>query len=402
MSLFSKPSPKRPSVQRPTKPQIIVPPPIVVPRTEVELGAYCFGGYQLERTEFDKVTRTECPHRFPWAASTATDRLLVAGNPHDQADPADTLQALREYEQYGLKWRIYQVQHPHANTQEHLLPEARRGVQRLLMSHCADNHPEDSPIRFALANWDVNAGKIGEENYHIELKALGFDMELSWRTYGVTAAQYMKQRNYLEMPDGRLVLFHGHAEKLAFYESFWQIKPERIIEWLRDEVRKATGKELYLVAVNVDTMNPNIEDVNERVFLKRWGFDAFAHYLLHGDGTGWESAMGSYRYWSARDLKAARAADLKYWCAATTGFDSRGWYPPPGGDVYVPTRAQLRAHLIERIHYVRDNSPIVEPKIPLYADDEIFEGGIIRPMRPKQLHDGYEVMETIHEASLAA
>lgn len=325
----------------------------------------------------------------------------MLGTPHDERDPAITVQTCKWMEQYGVKWLIYQVQHPHALTTPERLPiERRDGVPALLMSHCADNHPVDTKVRFALANWDVNAGKKGEENYWIEIAWGKDEAENSWRVYGRNVAKYAMHPRYLHL-NGKLVLFHGAAENLAFYDTMFGLNPLEITEAWRDEVRKATGKELYLVAVNTATQNPAVEDVNERVFLKRWGFDAFAHYQLFGTKRTWEDAMATYDYWMQRDLRAARVAALKYWPAATAGTDATGWYPPP--DVFIPTKAQFVAHLKKQMQFAADNYPVTELKVPICASGEYFEGESIDPFLSdgKQLHDGFEILEGIQEAQAA-
>lgn len=373
-----------------------LPESVTVPALRPTTVVYVFSGWQTERMEFGLVPGSECPNRFPWKVLQTDDRHMALGE-YDEADPSITLQRIRWMEEAGVDCLAYQVQWAHAHAHPSLLPSWRSPLPSpLLMKHCADNHPIESNIKWFFDNWDVMSTAGDRENYWSEMQSLGWNsvkMLESWRMYARTVASYMTRPSYMRI-DNRPILMHGSAQGLAFYQIRFGINPAQIISIFREEIKAATGQNPYIIATNTDP-----EMIK---FLRGWGVDAIADYLLHDHG--WQATMNMYRYWWGRHLTECKTDTLDYWIAMTCGYDSAAWGSPVRDDtgkpyVHQPTATQFADHVREARKVASENVKCTRGFTILYALNENGEGGIFEPMAPNQLHDGDELLDAFRLAT---
>ena len=110
-----------------------------VKKPPVSLGVSVFTGWADPRPEYGKVPGVQCPALHPWAQMRTTDRVPAIGQ-YNEADPAVTAWRLAQMERGGIEWVTYQHEwSPH--------------LGQLLMNHCAENHPDDARVQFALIRW---------------------------------------------------------------------------------------------------------------------------------------------------------------------------------------------------------------------------------------------------------
>lgn len=332
-------------------------------RTQVAIthGVYVYCGFASPRPEWGKVPGIQCPTQWPWKLQTK-DRVPALGE-YDERNPDVTKWRLQQMQRGKIDYACYQV-------------EWRHDSYELLNSHCADNHPADSPTKFCLSFWDVlNSGS--SDSYLPTL--LPAQVSMSWAAFaGTIARKYMQQPNYLRV-DGRPVLFIGAAQNLRSYQK-QDHSPSDILSIVSASVLNVTGKKPYLIATGTT------KDV--RASLKSWGFDAFTEYLLYSDS--WENAAATYRQWWSEAIRDAKTYGLEYWVPACVGYDPRAW-----GETttpFMPTPAQFMEHLKEARALARENAKITRGQVIVYALNELGEGGILEPMLPGMLHDGDEML----------
>jgi hypothetical protein len=359
-------------------------------------GITVFSGWKRHRTEFNNndggVPRMQCPAEYPWLEFKTSDRKMAFGidGTYDESDPEITTQRL-QLMQYGrFDFACYQIEWAHNQTQPTLLSPWTRKIDPLLMSHCADNHSPNSPIKFCISLWDVMACS-NDKNYWEEMKMNGWtykEMEASWRLYArMIAERYMTKPNYLTMADGRLVLFEGWVHGLEFYSSEFGVSPERIIQILREEILAVTGKQIYLIATST-----SLEFIPR---IAQWGFDAFTEYLLYSDN--WKNVMNVYRGWWYAAVEICKTTGLEFWVPTTCGYDSTAWGNPVK-DIFIPTASQLEDHLKEAREFTKKNIKFTKGFLINYAWNEIGEGGIMEPMQNGQLHNGDEMLQAHRRA----
>lgn len=362
------------------------PVPVVVPSPQVQMGVSVFCGWANPRAEFGAVPGVMCPAEWPWKALQTDDRNMALGQ-YDEADPAVTVTRCEWMIEAGIDFCTYQIEWAH----EHSCPDKRPRWRKVLdspltMSHCADNHPEDSPSQFCVSWWDTMAW----DDIWREMLGNGWtvdDVIDSHRQFARTVAvRYMTRPNYLSV-SGRPVLMRGAAETLLNHKDRFgfDLTPAQVVTIWRDEIRAVTGKELYLVGTSVD---PPV-----RPLLKGWGFDALTEYLLHG--YGWDDTMRVYRDWWARDLKECKESGLDFWVPTTSGYDSKAWGSPVAAS-HMPTASQFTEHLKEARALAAANGIGF---VLTYAWNENGEGGIVEKMAAGQLHDGDEMVRA-HRAVL--
>lgn len=373
---------KKPSTKPDLPPAVVpkpVPPPVAQKPVTMVTSVFC--GWASPRPEFGAVPGSQCPNEWPWKAMQTEDRIPAMGE-YDERDPAVTAWRLQKMKEGGIDVACYQVDwsHEHAVKAPDYLPPL---PTPLLMAHCADNHPTDSPVKFCLSFWDVMTGPEGVEYFTALKRDRGWtdaDLEESFGKFANAVTSYMVQPNYWHI-DGRPVLYRGWAHTLAFYkEQFgFNVAPERIIAIWREEIKAVVGVEPYLVATSMDPAY--------RQNLKAWGFNCLTEYLLHGDG--WDTAMAVYRGWWATDLAECRQQGIEYIVPVTAGYDSRAW-GSLGPPVHIPTAIQFEAHVREARKLARDNADIcrgvgsyswsewgeqesvIEPHMPEYGGDTML------------------------------
>ena len=310
------------------------------------------------------VPGVQCPWQWPWKTIQTPDRVPAVGQ-YDEADPSVTAWRLREMEKGGVGYLIYQVEWAHEHTQPDRLPEWRKRLPSpLIMSHSADHHAEnhpDSPVEFCVAIWDVST-QAGHDFWKELVEGEGWtarEVEEGWRQFGrAVATRYMTKPKYLRI-DSRPVLFRGNAHTLPFYDRMFGVSPERIVGFVREEVRAVTGQDLYLVATATEhSYWPKLKSI---------GFDAATEYLQHSDT--WEHAAAWYRIVWTEQLAEAKRYGLDFWVPATCGYDARAW-PRSNQDVFIPTPAQFKAHMLEARKFARDNYDITRGMIATYSVNE--------------------------------
>jgi hypothetical protein len=224
-------------------------------------------------------------------------------------------------------------------------------THRLLYSHCADNHPEDSPVEFCLSFWNVLAGASDADwsKYNRE-RVLAY-----WTRYATLHLPYIGKRNYKRI-DGRPVLFRGYVHRLPFFEQF-NVTPREITEVIRSVIPNA-----YLVATATERETYPL--------LKGWGFDAFTEYLLQG--SSWTHAMETYRWSWNQGIATAAKHGLDYWVPATSGYDASAW-PTAYQNRFIPSPVQFRDHLIEAREFARRNFVYTRGQVLTYSWNEFGE-----------------------------
>lgn len=358
---------------------------VVPPDWNPPMGVSVFCGWASPRKEYGAVPGVQCPSLWPWKAIQTKDRVPALGE-YDERLPEVTQWRLEQMQRGKIDFVCYQIEWAHEHTQPSLMPTWRPPLESpLLNSHCADNHPPDSPVKFCVSLWDVSAN----DPLWNDMVAAGWtikEAEESWRLFArEVATRYMSRPNYFTI-DSRPVLFRGYAEAMQHYEIRFGLTPTRIVRIVREEIKSVTGKGLYLVATATDPPY--------RKNLKALGFDCLTEYLLHGDR--WQGAMASYRDWWVRDLAQCEADGLDYIVPVTSGYDSRAWgnLGPP---IHQPTAVQFREHLREARALARENAKTVRG-VCAYAWSEFGEGGIIEPLQPGMLHNEDEMIVAHREA----
>lgn len=375
------------------KPPPVIPPVVTPPAPALTMGLSIFCGFASERIEFGAVPRIQCPYPRPWDSLVTNDRKMMLSTPgmapgtYDERELSVTLQQIAWMEEGKKDVCSYQIDCAMEQTNWLKMPNYRpRLASPMLMTHCAENHPADSKVKYFLSDWDVSAQLLAPnsgDSIWEEMIANGWnrsDVETAWILRGQFIGRHAKKGSYFEIDD-RPVFMRGWAHLLPEYERVFGITPKRIADILRSEVRAATGKVLYLISTQTDASTWPLH--------KEWGFNAVTQYALHGHG--WAAAMGAHRHWRGQLLAFAKESGLDVWIPATCGFDSRAW-DSPEPTIYIPTIPEYIEHIKEARQFARDNYKYTRGIVMEYAGTEIGEGGIWFPMMPGQLHDGDELM----------
>lgn len=349
--------------------------------TPLYMGVSVFTGWASPRPEYGLVPGVQCPNQYPWAQMKVPNRVPLLGQ-YDEANPNVTIWRISHMIDGKIDWCTYQHEwSPHLN--------------RLIMNHCAENHPADSPIKFAMSWWDVLSNSSDGVSYYDNTYAIAGNAEpwtherivLSLAAYSKACAAIMAKPSYLKI-DGRPVLFRGAANSLQFYAK-WGLTPKQVL----DLTASAITPRPYLVATACD---PAFHS-----HLKSWGFDAFTEYTLYSDS--WAHAMDTYRFRWDLAIMTSKLTGIEYWVPACAGFDARGYLAEAEaaklGFFEPPTPADFTAHLVEARQFARDNAQYTRGRIISYAWSEYYEGGTIEPMKPKMLHDGDELLKA-HAAAV--
>lgn len=340
------------------------------------MGVSVFTGWASPRPEYGLVTGCQCPSEYPWAQMRVGNRVPAIGQ-YDEARPEIASWRLEQMQRGGIDWCTYQHEW-----------SFHRG--ELVMNHCAENHPADSPIQFAMSWWDVQSAATDSLNMRYWDSTYPLNGVIPIWTkenisaglvaYGRACKPIMAKASYLRV-DGRPVLFRGYANTLQFYARFG-LSPKDVL----DLVSKGAGERPYFVATSCDpTVYP---------LLKSWGFDALTEYQLNSDS--WAHVLNIYRDRWASALKIARATGLHYWVPATAGFDARGYLPDADARVLgytePPTPADFTAHLMEARELAETNYDVTQGRVISGAWSEHYEGSVIEPQMPNQLHNGDEML----------
>lgn len=256
----------------------------------------------------------------------------------------------------------------------------------LLYTHCADNHPHDSPVSLCFSDFDVMTHKPLTEERRIEQEAYW----KGWTSARCREAQRQKGRDFAEhfkhpkyrRVNGRPVIYRGNADSLLFYARF-DITPREVLSLISE----GAGEEIYFVATNTPTSYYRQ--------LGSWGISAFTEYLSFSKS--WNDVMALYRVKWAEGIAIARATGLKYWIPVTTGFDSRAWYEHPS--LFIPTKAQFEQHVKEANEVAAKNFDATDGNVCYEALNEIGEGSAFLPFAPNQLHNGREMLDAMIRAT---
>lgn len=369
----------------PEKADVKVKPAPVVQKKLTAVGSV-FCGWETPRSEYGAVPGVQCPNQFPWDVLQTKDREPSQGY-YNEADPAVTIERLKQCEAGGIDCVSYQVEFAHEHTQPKLIPTWRPTLPSpLINAHCIDNHPSDSPVKHFVSWWDTSAGDPLWQEMKLE-GWTGSEVVQSHTRFAHEVSKYMTRPNYLTV-EGRPVLMRGAPENLEFYEREFGIHPRDITDLWRHVIRDTLGKEIYLIATSVD--------VGARPKLKEWGFDVLTEYRLEADG--WDKTMDAYRQWWATDLKQCREQGLDFWIPATVGFDGSAW-GYQNSLPHQPTPSQFTDHIREVRKLAADNYDVTRGFYCIYAMTEFGEGGILEAMKPGMLHDGDEML-VAHKAAL--
>jgi hypothetical protein len=329
------------------------------------------------RPEYGLVTGCQCPVEWPWEAMRATNRVPAIGQ-YDEAKPEVTSWRIEQMTRGGIDWCSYQH-------------EWSFHLGKLVMNHCAENHPADSAVSFAMSWWDVQSAATDSLNLKYWDSTYWTDGRLPIWTrenisagliaYGRACAPIMAKASYLRIDD-RPVLFRGYANTLQFYADRFGISPKEVL----DLIAEGVGERPYFVATSCD---PTVYPA-----LKSWGFDALTEYQLNSDS--WAHVLNIYRDRWASGLRVAKATGLHYWVPATAGFDARGYRPDSDavrlGYTEPPTPADFTAHLIEARDIAERNYDLTQGRVITGAWSEHYEGSILEPQMPGMLHDGDEML----------
>lgn len=353
-----------------------------IPRP-LAMGVSVFTGWASPRPEYGLVTGCQCPSEYPWAQMRVGNRVPAIGQ-YDEARPEISSWRLEQMQRGGIDWCTYQHEW-----------SFHRG--ELVMNHCAENHPADSPISFAMSWWDVQSAATDALNLSYWDSTYPFEPPLPIWTkenisaglvaYGRACKPIMAKASYLRV-DGRPVLFRGYAHTLQFYARF-ELSPKDVL----DLVSEGAGERPYFVATSCD---PQVYPL-----LKSWGFDALTEYALYSDS--WANVMEIYRDYWKRTIETCRRTGLEYWVPALAGFDARGYLPEADasklGYFEPPNPAAFTAHLIEARTVAEENYELTRGRVLSYAWSEFYEGGIIEPQAPGMLHNGDEML-LAHQAAV--
>lgn len=341
------------------------------------MGVSVFTGWASPRPEYGKVPGVQCPVEYPWRSMLRRDRVPAIGE-YDEARPEVTLWRIQQMQRGGIEWCTYQH-------------EWSLHLGRLIMNHCAENHPADSPVQFAMSWWDVLSAASDPINlgYWDSTYALDTGPLPVWTkenvsaglfAYGAACAPFFAKASYLHL-DGRPVLFRGYAHALPFYARFG-LTPKDVL----DLISGGAGTRPYFVATSCE---PAVYRQ-----LKSWGFDAFTEYALYSDS--YEHVRQVYRdYWES-SIAIAHETGLDFWVPALAGFDARGYLNDTEASklgYFEPSSAQaFTDHLTEARAFARANSKHTRDRVISYAWSEFYEGGIIEPLQPGMLHNGDEML----------
>lgn len=340
------------------------------------MGVSVFAGWASPRPEYGTVPGVQCPLEWPWRGMKVPNRVSALGE-YDEALPEVTLWRLAQMARGGISWCTYQH-------------EWSFHLGKLLMNHCAENHPADSAIQFAVSWWDVLSAANDELNlrYWDSTYALAEPLPI-WNkanisfgliAYGQACAPLFEKASYLKI-DGRPVLFRGYAHTLRFYQRFG-LSPKDVL----DLIASGTGVRPFFVATSCDpTDHPN---------LKSWGFDAFTEYALYSDS--YEHVRQTYRYFWDRCIGIAKEKGIRFWVPALAGFDARGYLSDEEASklgYFEPAQpSDFTDHLIEARTFAQKHYAETQGRVLTYAWSEFYEGGIVEPMQPGMLHDGDEML----------
>jgi hypothetical protein len=342
----------------------------------LSMGVSVFTGWASPRPEYGLVTGCQCPLEYPWTGMRLPNRLPAIGQ-YDEARPEVTSWRLEQMRRGGIEWCTYQH-------------EWSMHLGELVMNHCAENHPDDSLISFAMSWWDVQASATDPLNLRYWDSTYWDDGRLpiwtrenisaSLVAYGKACAPFFRKASYLHVDD-RPVLFRGSAHTLQFYARFG-LSPKDVL----DLIAAGAGERPYFVATSC------IPEVHDQ--LKSWGFDALTEYALYSDS--WANVMTIYRdYWN-RTIDMCDRTGLEYWVPALAGFDARGYLPEEDasklGYFEPPNPAAFTAHLIEARTFAEKHYDRTRGRVLSYAWSEYYEGGIIEPMASGSLHSGDELL----------
>lgn len=330
------------------------------------MGVSVFTGWASPRPEYGLVPGVQCPNPRPWEMMRTADRVPAIGQ-YDEANPAVTAWRLEQMQRGGVDWCTYQH-------------DWSPNLGKLIMNHCAENHPADSPISFAASSWDVLSNSKDGGAYFADPRWTRDAMIESIKGYGRALKPLIEKASYLRIAD-RPVVFRGGAHSLLFYET-WGLSPTDVLNLIAGELPERP----YFVATACEhSVHP---------VLKSWGFDAFTEYALYGDS--WDSVMRTYRDFWARSLELARSTSIDFWIPTLAGFDARGYLPDVDaarlGFFEPPNPAAFTAHLVEARELADRHYEVTRGRVLSYAWSEYYEGGVIEPMAPGALHSGDELL----------
>lgn len=339
------------------------------------MGVSVFTGWASPRPEYGQVPGIQCPVEYPWRNMRVPNRVPAIGE-YDETLLEVTVWRLGQMQKGKIDWVTYQHEwSPH--------------LGRLIMNHCAENHPADSPIQFAMSCWDVQAAATDELNLTYWDSTYRLPVELPIWTkenisaalvaYGTACALLFTKASYLRI-DGKPVLFRGCAHALRFYERFG-LTPKAVLNL----IAHGCGVRPYFVATACE---PQVHPL-----LKSWGFDAFTEYNLYAGN--WPDVALTYRdYWN-RAIGVAKETGIDYWVPASTGFDDRAW---SGSVVFMPTPAEFTEHLQEARQFAHENYRYTRGRVLTNNWSEYGEGSVLEPMLPGMLHDGDDLLMAHAEA----
>jgi hypothetical protein len=352
-------------------------------KVPLHMGVSVFTGWQSPRPDYGTVTGVQCPVEWPWREMKVPNRVPAIGE-YDEGDPHVTLWRESQMIRGKIGWVTYQH-------------DWCFHLGEFVINHCAENHPDDSPVSFAMSCWDVQAAATDDLNMKYWDSTYWDDGRLpEWTkenisaclvAYGRACAPFFTKNSYLRI-DGKPVLFRGYAHSLQFYSRFG-LKPKDVLNL----IAHGCGVRPYFVATSTE---PQVHPL-----LKSWGFDAFTEYALYSDS--WANVMPIYRQYWEQSIRIAEETGIDYWVPALAGFDARGYLSDEVasklGYFEPPDPAAFTAHLVEAREFAQANAKVTRGRVITYAWSEYFEGGIIEPMLPGQLHDGDEMLRA-HAAAV--
>lgn len=250
----------------------------------------------------------------------------------------------------------------------------------LLYTHCAVNHPYDTPVLMAFCDFDVMSHTTERDDYWKGWTTSEF--ESAQRKKGSLFREHFSHPKYRYV-NNRPVFYRGNADSLEYYEQRFGVSPRRVLELQRE----GADADIYFVATNAP-----------QSFYKTfaaWSFSAFTEYLIYSDT--WQNVMRMYRYAWEYGVSVARETGLKYWVPITTGFDARAWYDHPSR--FIPTPEQFSQHVRDAGEFARRHHDATDGQLNIEAWNEYGEGSILEPMQPHMLHDGDEMLRAFKAAA---